>query len=106
MFSIIDEQAGETGQCYILHRVYLIGTYRVRVRILRDTQQIKSHAVAEVLSNEPSWIELAVAYTSNWYRRTPSFPTDIRRALDGLARELADRAAVILGVTNAPEDPA
>lgn len=93
---LIDESAAQTGQGYHLTRVYEISGEVVRVRIERDAYPHQSFAVAEVLSADRTWTNLASNPVDTWRGSTPASTGDVPKALGSLASDLAIRAATIL----------
>jgi hypothetical protein len=67
---------------------YRHGPYIVRVTVRRNDDAAQSAAVAEVLTSDPAWTEIAREPPENWFPQ--------RVSLDQVAAGLRDRAAAVL----------
>ena len=93
---LVDESFGTTRDgCYELTRVHHHNDRVIRIRIHRDSYAHQSSAVAEVLTPELTWTELAHVLPTHWHHTTP-YRTGNPAPLEPLAEQLLTRAVAIL----------
>jgi hypothetical protein len=93
---LVDESFGVTSDgCYQLTRVHHHDSRVIRIRIRRDFYSHQSSAVAEVLTPELTWTELAHLLPVHWHHATP-YRTGNPEPLEPLADQLLTRALAIL----------
>jgi hypothetical protein len=106
VFTVRDETAGVTTIRYHYTRVVETAGRIVRARVERDRFDT-SLAVAEVLTDQLTWTQLAKDDPSNWWYATPvaRHVTDPATVLGPLADRLLHRAAAILTPPSTPRAP-
>jgi hypothetical protein len=96
---MVDQVVDTDGQCCELTRVYKIGGDVVRIRVRLDVSDVaKSYAVAEVLTADRKWTDLAEDPADNWFceAQCADYAPDIETGLHVVADQLYERAAAIL----------
>lgn len=93
---LLDRSFGKIGRDQVLTVIRRIGDDIVRIQIIHNFYDFQSSATASVLTPDKRWTVLAEEPPGVWHKAiTPKVP------YDRLAKSLAERAAIILGV---PED--
>lgn len=80
--------------CYQLTRVHHVDGYVLRIRVYRDSYGFQSDAVAEVLTPQRTWTEVATESWTRWYHTTTA--EAVEAALTPVADNLLRRARRIL----------
>lgn len=108
---LINESAFTEAACYRLTQTHHLDGYTVRVRVHRDFYLHQSWAIADVLTPDLTWTELATAPPSDWHpgTHTPRITAHAAAARDTLlltADHLTQRAQQLLRNNTRPDGPA